>query len=177
MNAVQEARRGAFDRLVGQVLGRSAGVGRRAEGRRSAGPDARPQRLVDGLARFQRIPVDADHVQEPVAVRVRRQQRRQDRCPRRHQRPAGSTRRGGSTSAATPSSNGARGSPPRRSRRSTASVRSGACRAATPRLTRMRSPRDHIVVGKVLPSRAVWGAVRIEDTPPFQHAPRLGHCR
>ena len=47
-----------------------------------------PIRRRDPPLRGQRVPVDADHVQEPVAVRVLRQQRRQDRRARRHQRTA-----------------------------------------------------------------------------------------
>ena len=49
---------------------------------------AGPSGPIDGLARRHRVPVNPDDVQEPVPVRVRRQQRRRHRRPRRHQRPA-----------------------------------------------------------------------------------------
>ena len=56
----------------------------------SVGAEANPRSIRGGNAPLgrHRIPVDPDDVQELLPVRVRRQQRRQDGRPRRHQRPA-----------------------------------------------------------------------------------------
>ena len=43
---------------------------------------------VNPAPRSHRIPMNPEHVQEPLPIRVLRQQRRQHRRPRRHQRPA-----------------------------------------------------------------------------------------
>ena len=69
--------------VLRRCVAESAGiaVSRRPE------PLACPGGNGNSLLRRHRIPMNPEHVQEPAAIRVRRQQGRQHRRPRRHERP------------------------------------------------------------------------------------------